>query len=238
MSFESASAPQVPPSAQDLAKPEVPAQAPAALAKTKKPRQRKPQAVPAGHGAPACIGYARISADDPDMTQQREALHAHGCSVVFTEEASILKGFPQLEECFKSLRAGDTLMVWRLDRLGRSLAEILFTAQRLYQSGIQMHCIKEEIKTDGIAGSELARAFAVLANCERTLVSERTRAGLISAKAQGRVGGRPPKLTETDKLQIRALLKADTSVTDICKLYRISRNTFYRFFRGTEGAAA
>ena len=127
------------------------------------------------------IGYARVSTDDQNLDMQRDALTAAGCSVIYEETASG-KGAarPELEQCRKALRPGDTLIVWRLDRLGRSLPDLVQIVAELEQKGIGFESITERIETGSAAGKLVFHVFAALAEFERNLIRERTNAGLCS----------------------------------------------------------
>lgn len=176
------------------------------------------------------IGYARVSVDDQNLDMQRDALKATGCSVVYEETASG-KGAarPELEQCRKALRPGDTLIVWRLDRLGRSLPDLVQLVAELEQKGIGFESITERIETGSAAGKLVFHVFAALAEFERNLIRERTNAGLAAARARGRSGGRKPKLDDKQVREIKALLRdPDIQVADVARRYGVSRTTIYK----------
>lgn len=180
------------------------------------------------------IGYARVSTDDQNLDMQRDALTAAGCSVIYEETASG-KGAarPELEQCQKALRPGDTLIVWRLDRLGRSLPDLVQIVAELKQKGIGFESITERIETGSAAGKLVFHVFAALAEFERNLIRERTNAGLAAARARGRAGGRKPKLDEKDVKEIRALWRDKSiPVADIARRYGVSRTTLYKHLDG------
>ncbi len=134
-----------------------------------------------------------------------------------------------LEACLKSLREGDTLTVWRLDRLGRNLADLVRLVAELDQRKINFESLTEKIETVSPAGRLVFHVFAALAEFERNLIRERTVAGLKAARARGRTGGRPPKLSPREVRTIRALLKsADIPVAKIAARFHIARSTLYR----------
>jgi len=138
------------------------------------------------------IGYARVSTDDQNLDLQRDALRQAGCSTIYEEAASGKNAVrPELEQCRKALRAGDTLVVWRLDRLGRSLPDLVQIVADLEQRGVHFESLTEKIETGSAAGKLQFHVFAALAEFERGLIRERTRAGLDAARARGRAAGNP-----------------------------------------------
>jgi DNA invertase Pin-like site-specific DNA recombinase len=176
------------------------------------------------------IGYARVSTDDQTLDLQKDALKRAKCREVYEERASGKNTErPQLEGCLKSLREGDTLVVWRLDRLGRNLADLVRLIAELEQRKINFESLTEKIETESPTGRLVFHIFAALAEFERNLIRERTVAGLTSARARGRKGGRPPKLSAKEIKTIRALLKtADIPVAEIAARFGIARSTLYR----------
>jgi DNA invertase Pin-like site-specific DNA recombinase len=176
------------------------------------------------------IGYARVSTDDQTLDLQRDALKRAKCREVYEEQASGKStGRPQLDGCLKSLRAGDTLVVWRLDRLGRNLADLGGLIAELEQRKINFESMTEKIETVSPAGRLVFHVFAALAEFERNLIRERTMAGLSAARARGRTGGRPSKLSVKEIKTIRGLLKsADMPVAEIAARFGIARSTLYR----------
>ncbi len=180
------------------------------------------------------IGYVRLEPGEKNPDMQVEALKAAGCSLVFEEIASS-KGSvrPRLEECRKALRRGDTLIVWRLDRLGRSLPHLVQIVTDLAREGIGLESVSERIDTVSATGKLILHFFSVLADFERNLIRERTNAGLSAAKARGRSGGRKPKLDEKDVKEIQALWRDKSiSVAEIAKRYGVSRTTLYKHLDG------
>ena len=176
------------------------------------------------------IGYARVSTDEQNLDLQRDALERTGCTVIYADKASgksVTR--PELEHCRMALRKGDTLVVWRLDRLGRSLPDLVQVVSELEQAGIGFESLHEKIETNSAAGKLVFQVFAALAEYERSLIRERTRAGLAAARARGRKGGRRPKLDQKQIREVKALL-ADPkiSVTDVATRYGVSRSTIYK----------
>lgn len=177
------------------------------------------------------VGYARISTDDQDLALQRDALDAAGCERLYEDTISGVKADrPQLAEAIDFLRPGDMLVVWRLDRLGRSLSNLIELMNTLAERGIGFRSLTEQIDTTTSGGKLIFHIFGALAEFERELIRERTRAGLAAARARGRTGGRPRKLDDPRKLTMaRALYDDGThTVEDICKTLGISRATLYR----------
>jgi len=177
------------------------------------------------------IGYARVSTDDQNLDLQRDALLKAGCSILYEEKASGKNtARPELEQCLKALRAGDTLVVWRLDRLGRSLHDLVQIVAELEQRGVHFESLTEKIETSSAAGKLVFHVFAALAEFERNLIRERTRAGLAAARARGRKGGRKPALTHQQVREVKALLRDPSiSVTSIADRYGVSRTTIYKY---------
>ena len=176
------------------------------------------------------IGYARVSTEDQHLDLQRDALQRAGCGVIYEEAASGKSAVrPELEQCRKALRSSDTLVVWRLDRLGRSLPDLVQIVADLERSGISFESLSEKIETNSAAGKLVFHVFAALAEFERSLIRERTHAGLAAARARGRSGGRKPKLGEKQVREIKALLRdPDIQVADVARRYGVSRTTLYK----------
>ncbi|WP_374342312.1 recombinase family protein [Azonexus sp.] len=176
------------------------------------------------------IGYARVSTDDQHLDLQRDALTRARCGTIYEEAASGKNAArPELEQCRKALRAGDTLVVWRLDRLGRSLPDLVQIVADLERQGVGFESLTEKIETGSAAGKLVFHVFAALAEFERGLIRERTQAGLAAARARGRVGGRKPKLDDQQVREIKALLRdPDIQVADVARRYGVSRTTIYK----------
>jgi DNA invertase Pin-like site-specific DNA recombinase len=184
------------------------------------------------------IGYARVSTQDQTLNLQLDALDRAGCERVFTDTASGAKAArPGLDDALSHLRSGDTLVVWKLDRLGRSLRHLIDTIQALSERGVGFKSLQESIDTTTPGGKLVFHVFGALAEFERDLVRERTNAGLRAARARGRKGGRPKALTERQRRQAITLLKdRANSVSDICKTLKISRSTLYRYASGNDAS--
>ena len=176
------------------------------------------------------FGYARVSTGDQDTRLQHDALAAAGCYKVFTDTASgTLASRPELGKLLDQLRPGDTLVVWRLDRLGRSIRHLIDQLTELQERGIEFRSLQENIDTGSSGGRLVFHIFASLAEFERDLISERTHAGLEAARARGRRGGRPPLLSG-DKLRTARKLyeQQDMTVAQIGEVLGVSRTTVYR----------
>ncbi|MFL6132284.1 MAG: recombinase family protein [Nocardioidaceae bacterium] len=176
------------------------------------------------------IGYARISTTDQTLDLQQDALTAAGCQKIFTDTASGSRtDRPGLAEALTFAREGDTLVVWRLDRLGRSLAHLIETVRSLQEGGVYFRSLQEQLDTGTSGGKLVFHVFGALAEFERDLIRERTMAGLAAARARGRRGGRP-SLSERKVRQLRTLAAdRQNHIPDICKTLGISRATFYRY---------
>jgi len=179
------------------------------------------------------LGYARVSTLEQDPRLQLDALAAAGVDEVFVDQASgVLAERPELSRLMGRLRPGDTLVVWRLDRLGRSTSHLLQTVSELGERGIGFHSLTEAIDTSTPAGRLLFGILASLAAFERDLIRERTMAGLTAARAQGRVGGRPSLMTP-DKLAVaRQMLAEGKPKSVIAKTIGVSRPTLYTHLGG------
>lgn len=186
------------------------------------------------------IGYARASTDDQNLDLQRDALTEAGCTRIYEEKISGAKvSRPELDNLIKALRPGDTVVVWQLSRLGRSLPHLIKLVSEFDQMGVAFESLTEKIDTRTAAGRMIRGLFAVLADYERDLIRERTRAGLKAARARGRTGGRKPKIGPKEAREINILL-ADpaTSVTDVALRYKVSRTTIYKHIdKGAANAA-
>ena len=177
------------------------------------------------------VGYARVSTGEQNLDLQRDALTHAGCEHVYTDEMSGVKAErPGLRQALMFLREGDTLVVWRLDRLGRSLTDLIARMAELRQRNVGFKSLHESIDTTSPAGKLQFHIFSALAEFERDLIRERTMAGLRAARARGRFGGSKPKLTP-DKVKMAASLMKDKSnrIKDICQTLGVSRPTLYRY---------
>jgi DNA invertase Pin-like site-specific DNA recombinase len=179
------------------------------------------------------VGYARVSTGDQNIDLQTDALQAAGCARVFTDTASgSLAERPQLSAALDYLRDGDTLVVWRLDRLGRYIRHLIDTVVILQERGFGFRSIQESIDTTASGGRLVFHVFCALAEFERDLIRERTHAGLAAARARGRVGGRKPALTPKQVKVARRMYEAkDSTVSDIAKVLGVSRATIYRHLK-------
>lgn len=177
------------------------------------------------------IGYARVSTDDQNLDLQIDALQKVQCEKIYTEYASgkSTKLRPELESCLKSLRAGDTLIVWRLDRLGRSLSDLVNIVTELEAMKVGFESINDKIDTTTPSGNFIFHLFGALAEYERKIISERTKAGINAARARGRLGGRPVKLSKEQLAMAKSLIEANqSSIESIAKQFHVSRATLYR----------
>src|SRR5436305_1010100 len=177
------------------------------------------------------VGYARVSTQDQTLALQQDALDKAGCGRVFTDTASGAKAERKgLDEALAYARAGDTLVVWKLDRLGRSIRHLIDVINGLQDRGIGFRSLTEQIDSTTSGGKLIFHVFAALAEFERDIIRERTQAGLTAARARGRVGGRPKALTPKQSSIAQTLYNEKTSaITDICKTLKISRATLYRY---------
>jgi len=176
------------------------------------------------------LGYARVSTAEQNPDLQVDELTAVGCFRVWTDQASgVLDRRPQLEEVLGQLRPGDTLVVWRLDRLGRSLRHLIDTVTRLDERGVGFRSLRESIDTTTAGGRLVFHLFGALAQFEREIIRDRTVAGLAAARARGRVGGRPSKLTAEQVRQARRMYDArELTVEQIGTVLGVSRTSIYR----------
>ena len=177
------------------------------------------------------IGYARVSTEDQHLHLQIDALKQAGCEKIFTDEMSGAKSErPGLGEALTFVRQGDTLVVWRLDRLGRSLKDLIQRIEELKERQVSFRSLSESIDTGSSGGKFMFHVFSALAEFERDLIRERTMAGLTAARARGRLGGRPRAITP-DKLKMATSLMKDptVSIKEICKNLGVSRTTLYRY---------
>src|SRR5438128_2559835 len=180
------------------------------------------------------IGYARVSTQDQTVNLQQDALEKIGCTKIFTDTASGAtierKG---LDEALAYVREGDTLVVWRLDRLGRSLKHLIETITNLNNRKIGFKSIQENIDTTTSGGKLIFHIFGALAEFERDIIRERTKAGLAAARARGRLGGKPKAkaLNTPKKVTLAQSLYDDktNTIDEICKTLNVSRSTLYRY---------
>jgi DNA invertase Pin-like site-specific DNA recombinase len=177
------------------------------------------------------LGYARVSTVDQNLALQRDALTEAGCTKIFTEQVSgAVTDRPALHDALEFARSGDTLIVWKLDRLARSMNQLIETIEALRLKGIGFRSLTEALDTTTAQGRLVFHMFGALAEFERSLIRERTQAGLAAARRAGRTGGRPPKLTDDDIEAAKAMLaNPDIAVTQIAQRLGISPATLYRY---------
>ena len=177
------------------------------------------------------IGYARVSTHDQNLDLQKDALNHAGCQRLFTDVISGSKAEREgLHEAIRYLREGDILVVWKLDRLGRSLKHLIEIINDLNNRGIGFKSLQENIDTTTSGGKLIFHIFGALAEFEKDIIRERTKAGLASARARGRLGGRPKKMDEKKIEMAKKLINdPNNSIEEICKMFNISRATLYRY---------
>lgn len=177
------------------------------------------------------IGYARVSTEDQVLDLQTDALHAAGCERVYDDVVSgSTTSRPGLDQALDMLRGGDVLVVWKLDRVGRSLKHLVELVTDLEERGVGFRVLTGDIDTTTPAGRLVFHLFAALAEFERDLIRERTMAGLKAARTRGRVGGRRPKMTPK-KVRLAMTLLADRTLTllEICETLEVSKWTLYNY---------
>ncbi|WFU47305.1 recombinase family protein [Sinorhizobium terangae] len=180
------------------------------------------------------FGYARVSTAEQNLDLQLTALKAAGCEKILTDEGFSGANFsrPGLSKLLRALRSGDTLTVWRLDRLGRSLFELLKLVSDLNQRGVEFRSLSESMDTSTSAGRLLLHVLASMAEFERSLISERTRAGMAAARARGRRIGRRPAMTAEQLAEAKAAIERDRrSVTEVADDYQVHPRTLGRLLR-------
>src|SRR5579871_2711480 len=180
------------------------------------------------------IGYARVSTDDQTHDLQLDALKKAGCARIFTDTMSGAKDArPGLREALDHLRTGDVLVVWKLDRLGRTLKYLIELLNQLAERGVGFQSLTEQLDTTTPGGKLIFHIFGALAEFERDLIKERTQAGLAAARARGRKGGRPRSRAMDDpkKMAIATSLYGDKqhTIREICEALGVSRATLYRY---------
>jgi DNA invertase Pin-like site-specific DNA recombinase len=186
------------------------------------------------------IGYARVSTEDQNLALQIDALTAAGCTFIFQDDGVSGAAFsrPALDDALAALEPGDTLVVWKLDRLGRSLAHLIAIIAALGERGIGFRSLSEAIDTATAGGRLLFHVMGALAEFERALISERTRAGMAAAKARGACIGRPPKLSAEQVQHARAQIDSGALTPDhVAARLGISRATLARALKRLDLAA-
>ena len=184
----------------------------------------------------ALIGYARVSTDDQLLDMQVDALLKAGCDpdLLFKEKVSGTKTKRvELQAMLRALRKGDVMVVYKLDRLGRSTRELFNIMEFLESKGVEFRSLTESLDTTSAMGKMVFRMFAVFAEFERDLVSERTKAGLKAARARGRRGGRPPKLSRKQATEAFEMLNTNPNIThnQVARMFGVARATLYRTWR-------
>jgi DNA invertase Pin-like site-specific DNA recombinase len=176
------------------------------------------------------LGYARVSTNDQETATQVAALKTAGCERIFREKASGGRwDRPELHKLLDQLRKGDVLVVWKLDRLSRSLREVLTIMERLGESGAGFRSLTEAIDTTTPAGRMMMQMVGAFAEFERAMLRERTKAGLDAARQEGRVGGRRPKLSNQQRSEIQKMVtKGDKSAADAARLFKVHPATVSR----------
>lgn len=184
------------------------------------------------------IGYARVSTQDQNPQLQHDALLQAGCEKIFTEKASgTQRDRPQLQAAFDYMRPNDALVVWKLDRLARSLKQLIETIEILEEEKMGFRSLTEAIDTTTSGGRLIFHIFGALAEFERSIIKERTKAGRSAARAKGRFGGRPPSLSEDDIIIAVALLRdSDITVKEVARRLKVSPSTLYRHLPGGRSA--
>lgn len=183
------------------------------------------------------IGYARVSTRDQNLDLQLDALRKAGCAdtYIYREEISgATRDRPQLIKLLEQIREGDVLVVWKLDRLGRSLADLVHLVNEIQGKGAGLLSLQDNIDTTTPQGKLTFHIFAAIAEFEREIIRERTKAGLASARARGRKGGRPKGLSPDRKIKAAAaatLHKQGAPISEICRNLGISKKTFYKYIR-------
>lgn len=178
------------------------------------------------------VGYARVSTQDQNLNMQVDALKTYGAQRIYEEKISgTKKERPQLDEMLSYIRQGDTVVVWKLDRIGRSFKNLIEIVNGFGESGVNFVSLKENIDTFSATGKLVFNLFASLAEFERDMIVERTKAGLNSARARGRKGGRPSKSDDDVKLALKMYDSKDYTITEITTLTGVSKATLYRYVR-------
>lgn len=181
------------------------------------------------------IGYARVSTQDQNLDLQLTALADFGCVKVFQEKVSGKNTErPELKKLLAQLRAGDSVVVWKLDRLGRSIQDLIYLVELFKSNDVNFVSITDSIDTSTAMGRFTFNIFASLAQFEREIIRERTNAGLSAARARGRKGGRPSGLSKKkikDAEQIKILFDAGRNIEDIKKTFKVSQATIYRYVK-------
>lgn len=185
------------------------------------------------------FGYARVSTHQQQTEMQMDALKTFGCTTIYEEQESGAKrDRPQLDEMLGKLRKGDQVVVWKMDRLARSLKDLLEIVGKIEDTGAEFISLTEKLDTSSAGGRLIFNVFASINQFEVELLRERTMSGLESARRRGRIGGRPKKLTDADVTQMAHLMEQpDRNVLGICTRFGISRSSLYRLIQNHEAKA-
>ncbi|MFJ7936718.1 recombinase family protein [Sporosarcina sp. NPDC096371] len=178
------------------------------------------------------MGYARVSTGLQNLDSQTDALKQHGCSKMFHDKISgTKKQRPGLEEALHYAHEGDTIVVWRLDRLGRNMQDLIQIVNNLNEHGISFHSLQESLTMDksNATGHLMFHLFAAFAEFERNLIEERSAAGRDAARARGRLGGRPEKFGTKNIEMMKSLIESGTPIKDVAAKWGVSRTTIYRY---------
>jgi len=185
--------------------------------------------------SPQLIGYARVSTDEQTTRLQLDALKGHGCALVFEDtESGSRRSRPQLDRCLQELHAGDTLVVRKLDRLGRSLRDLLDIAETLQSRGVALRSLTEHIDTATAAGKMLYAVLGAVAQFERDVLRERTVAGMRAAKRRGEHIGRPAALNTLQIREAERMIERGDSPNHVARVLRVGRSTLYRHLKARE----
>ena len=183
------------------------------------------------------VGYARVSTQDQNLDLQLSALKKIGCKKFYTDKMSGTRANrPGLQLTLEVIRKGDTLVVWKLDRLGRTVKGLVDLVNKLHQIGVHFKSITDNVDTSTPSGRFFFHIMASLAQMERELVAERTKAGLAAAKAQGRIGGRKRKMTKSKIKSAKKLLASGILPKDVAQDLGVSISTLYRWIPASSGA--
>ena len=177
------------------------------------------------------IGYARVSTADQNLDLQTDALKKASCEKLYCDKISGVKADrPGLTQALEVARAGDALVIWRLDRLGRSIKDLIQISETLKARSIALKSLQEGIDTTTSTGQLMFNLLAVLAEFEKNLINERSKAGLAAARSRGKLGGRPKSLTQSQqKLAVKLYHEREHSIAEICKMMNISKPTLYSY---------
>ncbi|HGJ4652768.1 TPA: recombinase family protein [Salmonella enterica subsp. enterica serovar Saintpaul] len=177
------------------------------------------------------IGYVRVSTNDQNTALQRNALESAGCELIFEDKISgKVSDRPGLKKVLRTLSEGDTLVVWKLDRLGRSMRHLVGLVEELREKGVNFQSLTDSIDTSTPMGRFFFHVMGALAEMERELIVERTRAGLAAARAEGRIGGRRPKFSDDEWAQMGRLIKGGMDRKQVALIYDVGLSTLYKKF--------